>query len=175
MKKGFTLIELLIVVAIIGILAGVGIPMYNGYMADAKIATTEANHKTIFQYMLNEATKCEINSSGGLLPHDGANLLKCSDLFGSNVNTGKVNMAMYTYFNANFTNFGITKSSDWLKIDQYLLLYIKQQVTIGIFSRATSAAPNFAVIRQRAAGVHKAFLTSTQKVKIRIVFFLYLF
>jgi len=104
MKKGFTLIELLIVVAIIGILAGVGIPMYNGYMATAKIATTEANHKTIFQYMLNEATKCEINSSGGILPHDGANLLKCSDLFGSNVNTGKVNGAMYTYFNANMTN-----------------------------------------------------------------------
>ena len=36
-KKAFTLIELLIVVAIIGILAGVGVPMYNGYMADAKV------------------------------------------------------------------------------------------------------------------------------------------
>ena len=35
-KKAFTLIELLIVVAIIGILAGVGIPMYNGYMANAR-------------------------------------------------------------------------------------------------------------------------------------------
>ena len=43
--KGFTLIELLIVVAIIGILAGVGVPMYNGYMDQAKRTTTIDSHK----------------------------------------------------------------------------------------------------------------------------------
>ena len=46
-KKAFTLIELLVVVAIIGILAAVGVVAYNGYTKAAKLNAAKTNLKTI--------------------------------------------------------------------------------------------------------------------------------
>ena len=46
-NKAFTLIELLVVVAIIGILAAVGVVAYNGYTKSAKEKTTEINFRNI--------------------------------------------------------------------------------------------------------------------------------
>ena len=58
--KGFTLIELLVVVAIIGILAAVGVVAYSGYTSSAKIKATEANHKSVVKYVNSELMKCLI-------------------------------------------------------------------------------------------------------------------
>ena len=57
-QKGFTLIELLVVVAIIGILAAVGVVAYSGYTSGAKISVVKANHKTVKNYIINEINKC---------------------------------------------------------------------------------------------------------------------
>ena len=47
MRNGFTLIELLVVVAIIGILAAVGVVAYSGYTKGAKLKTAQQNLRTI--------------------------------------------------------------------------------------------------------------------------------
>ena len=57
-KKGFTLIELLVVVAIIGILAAVGVVAYSGYTSSAKKSAVKANHKNVVRYIMNETMKC---------------------------------------------------------------------------------------------------------------------
>ncbi len=48
-RKAFTLIELLVVVAIIGILAAVGVVAYNGYTTSAKRNATEISAKQIIK------------------------------------------------------------------------------------------------------------------------------
>ena len=69
-QKAFTLIELLVVVAIIGILAAVGVTTFNGFQEKAKVAATKANFKSVVKYITVELMKCELGDQkimGGVL------------------------------------------------------------------------------------------------------------
>ena len=61
--KGFTLIELLVVVAIIGILAAVGVVAYSGYTTSAKESACKANHNQIINKVKANQTLCEFETS----------------------------------------------------------------------------------------------------------------
>ncbi len=81
-SRGFTIIELLVVVAIIGILAAVGVVAYNGYTKSAKTAVVKANEKTIIKFVQLTLQRCDIE--GGLIQIEGV----------TSPNGGKINCSV---------------------------------------------------------------------------------
>ena len=75
-NRAFTLIELLVVVAIIGILAAVGVTTFSGFQEKAKKSATKANHKVIAKYIQSELAKCMLGDPGAF-EFSGSNLYDC--------------------------------------------------------------------------------------------------
>ena len=94
-SKAFTLIELLVVVAIIGILAAVGVTTFNGFQEKAKVAAVKNMHGQVVKFISTEIMKCDLGETKVMNGN-----LNCSERLTAN----KIGAATQASFEGKFLN-----------------------------------------------------------------------
>jgi len=86
-KKGFTLAELLVVVAIIGILVAVSIPIFTAQLAKARLATNQANARAAYAATVAGLLDEDLSEGVGKYDSKSAEWAKADSASGSAAST----------------------------------------------------------------------------------------
>ena len=118
-KKGFTLAELLVVVAIIGVLVAISIPIFTSQLEKAREATDEANIRSIYAQLsadvLTENTTSGTNKDKAVCPAAATYTVKKDDTTGNITGEATYTMTQKTNGTVSKTDVtigGVTITSD---------------------------------------------------------------
>ena len=143
-QKGFTLIELLVVVAIIGILAAVGVVAYNGYTASAKSSATKANLNMVVKKLKNEMALCEVKGPYDLAYVGGAGNyrgIECRQMIAGGPNWSQLTNAVTTYHEDVINVYNKNRPGISSGCNGYELSVVKEEISVGTIWFCQSISP----------------------------------
>ena len=97
LQKGFSLVELLVVVAIIGVLAGVGIVGYQSYTDSAKSRVAIANYNSVKRFIETELTLLnnQIQTTSGAINAYNTDCASSTTKFDNTANNAANNLGAF--------------------------------------------------------------------------------